>query len=137
GLVVVEAPAESLVALGAPAFPATVAIGAPDVLALSARLRHPGAPGTAALRADTLTLDCLDDVRRPVAPATVLARVRVLWNGAVVGDVTALPAAGGRLTVPLAAPFLYAGDSASVDVRVAVNASAPSGFLELVVPLDA
>jgi hypothetical protein len=106
------------------------------VPAIVARLRHPGGPGTARLRIDSLAIDCLDDLRRPLAPASYLARVTVSWNGAPVADVSGLPASGNRAIVPLATQVLEPGDSANVELRFDVSAAAPAGFLELVVPLD-
>jgi hypothetical protein len=135
GVVIVESPADSMRARGTPSLPVVVAIGDVDVRALLATLRHPGSLGTARLRVDSLVLQCMDDLRRPLVPGTYLSRIHVLWNGADAADVVALPGTGDRVTVPLLSPLLEPGDSARVEVRIDVDAAAPAGFIELVVPL--
>lgn len=137
GVVAIEAPADTLRARGEPVLPATVVIGETDVPAITATLRHPGLPGVARLRVDGLTLECLDDLRRPVVPRDVLRRVSITWNDSIVAEVTALPGTGDLVPVALPGLLLEPGDSARVEVRIDVDAAAPAGFLELVVPADA
>jgi len=134
GPVTIEAPAESAVVLGTRRMPAAVAIGARNVRVLSAVVRHPGTPGTARLRLEGLALQCLDDLRRTVAPASVLDRIRLSWNGVELAAVTGLPAGPDMVDVALPGPRLEPGDSAVIDVDVDVSASAAAGYLELVAP---
>jgi hypothetical protein len=135
GVVRIEAPAETLFALGTPTMPSAVVIGESNVPAFRALFRHPGVSGTARIRVDRLVVECLDDLRRPLVPATHFDRMQVRWNGADVADVTGMPTTGNRVEIALPGFWLEAGDSARVELRVDIDASAPAGFLELVVPV--
>lgn len=134
GPVTIEAPADTILASGTRAMPPAVLIGQADVLALVAVLRHPDPPGTGRLRIDGLEFDCVDDFRSPLVPALYLDRVRVRWNGVDVADLTALPTSGNRVSVPFPSHFFEPGDTARVELRIDVDASAPGGWLELIVP---
>jgi hypothetical protein len=136
GVVRVEAPAETLFALGTQAMPPAVLIGETNVPMVTAVVRHPGPPGTARIRVDRIIVECLDDLRRALVPATYLDRMRVRWNGVDVADVTGMPTSGNRVEISLPGFLLEAGDSARVELRVDIDASAPAGFLELVVPVE-
>src|SRR6185295_1275989 len=63
-----------------------------------------------------------------------LDRVIVRWQGVEVANVTGLPVTGGRVAVPLPGATLEAGDTASVELVVDLDANAPQGLLELSVP---
>ena len=131
GEIRIEAPAETLRASGTPRMPAQVVVGQPGVSALQVSLRHPGIPGTARIRLDSLVIECRNESRTPLVPATYLSRVRVLWNGGEVAQSTGLPAAGGTFTLPLPGLTLEPGDTASVLAMIDVNAAAPTGWIEL------
>ncbi len=134
GPVTIEAPADTLSAAGVSSLPATVVIGQTDLLALAARLRHPGAPGTARLSVDSVSVEFVDDLRRPVVPRGRVSRVVVRWNGVDAVDLTDLPNADNRVSLPLGGRQLEPGDTARVELRIDVDAAAPAGFLELIVP---
>lgn len=131
GEVRVESPADTLHVSGVSRMPSQVLVGQAGVTALAATLRHPGVPGTARLRVDSLTFECRNESRAPLVPAAFLGRVRVLWNGGQVALLAGLPGSGGSLTVPLPGVMLEPGDSANVAAIVDVNAAAPTGWLEL------
>src|SRR6185295_11780353 len=130
----IEALAESLRARGTPRFGPRTRIGDRGVTALSASLRHPGTPTVGRIRLDSLVVLSRDDQRRDVPPGTVLDRVIVRWRGVEVANVTGLPVTGGRVAVPLPGATLEAGDTASVELVVDLDANAPQGLLELSVP---
>jgi hypothetical protein len=127
----IEAVADSLRARGTPQFAPRTRIGDTGVTAILARLRHPGGAGTGRIRVDSLVVLCRDDQRRDVAPASVLSRLAIRWQGVEVASLTGLPASGGRAPIAIPAAVLEAGDTARVEVVVDVSAQAPSGFLEL------
>ncbi len=130
-IVRIEAAAESLRATGSPAFAQRTRIGDTGVEAIVARLRHPGAAGVGRIRVDSLVVLCRDDQRRDVAPASVLSRLAIRWQGVELASASGLPASGGRAPIALPGAVLDAGDTARVEVVVDVSAQAPSGFLEL------
>jgi hypothetical protein len=127
----IESPAETLRVSGTPRMPASVRAGDRDVTALSIRLRHPGGPGTAPLRLDSLVVLSRDQSRRPLVPRQYLDRVRVLWNGVEAGSQSDPPTSGEATSVATGGRTLSAGDTARVDVVVDFAATAPEGFLEL------
>jgi hypothetical protein len=133
GYVTVEAAAESLAVAATPALPETVGIGTGGVRALAVTLRHPGAPGTARIRVDSLRVSCRDQQGRALSAAAYLSRLRVAWDGVEIAVASNLPASGA-VTVPLPGPRLEPGDSARVELSLDVSPAAPTGMLELVVP---
>ncbi|MGH7724332.1 MAG: DNRLRE domain-containing protein [Candidatus Eiseniibacteriota bacterium] len=134
GRVTVEARAETVVVRSTRALPAVVPIGERNVLAFRTVVRHPGVVGTARVRADSLVFECVDDLRRPLVPSALLDRAEVWWNGASVAEITSLPSSGNRVGIGLPGMLVEAGDTDTLEVRIDVDASAPSGFLELIVP---
>ena len=128
--VVVESPADSLLARSTAHFPPKLTIGSVGVAALTAVLRHPGAPGAARIRTDTLRVQCRDRSRQALDPGDYLDRIRLRWNGAVLAD-QAVTSSGGGVAVAFPAQYLEPGDSAQVDVAVDLSATAPEGSLEL------
>jgi hypothetical protein len=131
--ITVEAAADTLVAGGMPRFPPQVTVGKPDVAALTLRLRHPDAPGAARILIDSLYVQCRDELRQPLIPATYLDELRILWNGVEIVNVPNPPNTGGTVGVALPGPMLEPGDTAAVDIVVDFSAAAPSGYLELAV----
>ena len=129
----VESPADTLRVAGTPLMPERVLVGQAGVPVISATLRHPGAIGTARIRLDGLSVECRNQVRAPLVPATFLSRMRVTWNGNEVAQTTALPASGGSVTIALPGLTLEPGDSAIVTLVIDVNATAPTGWIELMV----
>src|SRR6185295_2830073 len=132
-IITVEGPADTLAASGTPRFPTQTTVGKPDVHALTARLRHPDAPGTARIRVDSLYVQVRDELRQPLVPAAYLDELRVLWNGVEIASVPNPPSFGGTIGVALPSPMLEPGDTAAVDLRVDISAAAPAGYLELAV----
>ena len=129
--ITVEARAESVLARGAPLLPATVAAGSSGVNALTAVLSHPGGPGTARLRIDSLAVRCVDESRNPLVPATFVDVMRVLWNGAPVAALTSPPAQGNTMGIALPGLLIAPGDSAIVTLVLDFQASAPTSSFEL------
>jgi hypothetical protein len=128
----VEADAETLVVAHTARMPANLVVGETGVVPLTLTLRHPGASGTARIRVDTLTVTLRDGQRRPLAASTYLDRVRVLRQGIEVAAVPTLPAGSG-VDVPLGGFLIEPGDTATLDLAIDVDASAPVGTLELLV----
>jgi hypothetical protein len=133
GPVIVEAPADRFRVAGIGLFPPSIRVGDTGVPALRIVLRHPGVPGTARLRLDSLGMVCRDELRRVLAPGSYLDRVRVLWNGVEIADATGFPPAPGPATIPLGSPALAPGDSAVVLLLLDVRGTAPSSYFELTV----
>jgi hypothetical protein len=130
-LVTVQANADSLMAGHSPTLPPAILIGEVGVRALVATLRHPGDPGTARIRVDSVRVALRDEQRRPLPFATYLDRLVVRWNGVEVASTASF--SGSTATVPLTVPALAAGDSASVELVLDVDGAAPTAQLELVV----
>lgn len=131
--VFVESAAESVAVSSAPLFPSNARVGDVGVRAIRVVLRHPGGPGTAHIRLDSLSIACRDEARRALAPSTYLDRLRIDWEGQAVADIVGLPGGAAPVAVPLAGPLLGPGDSAVVEVVVDLRVSAPSSFLELAI----
>ncbi|MFN8177880.1 MAG: hypothetical protein U0167_08130 [bacterium] len=131
--VAVQAPVDSLAALGTAVMPPVVGVGSADVPAMSVVLSNPGAAGTASASIDSLTLRCRDGSAALLAPATYLGRVRVLVAGTEVGLVTNVPSTGD-VTVPLGGVTVGAGGTVSLDVRFNAEITAPASLFELIVP---
>jgi hypothetical protein len=129
--VLVESAADSLRVRSSPRFPPRLTIGSVDVPAFTAVLRHPDAAGAARIRTDTLRVRCRDQSRQALDAASYLDRVRVRWNGATLADLAVAASAGAGVAIPLPGPCLEPGDSARVEVRVDLSATAPEGSLEL------
>ena len=134
--VIVEGQADSVRAHNLPQFPANLPIGSMNVAAMTVGIRHPGAPGTARIRVDSLTVRFEDDARRPLVPASYVSKLRVLWNGVQVASVTDPPASGNTCVAPLPGPLIEPGDSATAQILVDIAPAAPAGFLELMVPAN-
>jgi WD40 repeat protein len=132
-LLTIEAPADSLLASGTAAFPATVMVGDADVRAMTLRLAHPSAPGTGGIRIDAITLRCQNEVRNPLVPATFLSRVAIMRNASIVGTPASIPTTGDRVVVPLTGVTLLAGDVFDLDVVVDIATGAPVSFFEMTV----
>jgi hypothetical protein len=130
-IVTVQARAESLMVAGTGRLPASTAVGATDVAALDLFLRHPGGPGTAAIRLDTLAVRCVDDAGNPVVPAIFVQHLRVRWNGVEVGTLVNPPASGGLMLVGLTAPILIAGDADTMTLVLDFQSTAPAGYFGL------
>jgi len=127
----VERTADTLSVRGVSAFPPTVLIGATQVPVMRVRLEHPGLPGTANIRVDSLTFVFGNGTHQPLVPATELSRLRLAWNGATIADLGNAPASGTTWTAPLPTSALAPGDSAWIDVTADVAPGAPEGTLEL------
>ncbi|HYM82003.1 MAG TPA: DNRLRE domain-containing protein [Candidatus Limnocylindria bacterium] len=130
--VTVEANADSLLASHSPVMPPAIVIGEIDVRAIAVTLRHPGTPGTARIRVDSVRVALRDEQRQPLAFATYLDRLAVRWNGVEVASAGGF-AAGSVVTVPLSVPLLQPGDTARIELALDVDGTAPAGSVELVV----
>jgi hypothetical protein len=129
----VERVAETVAVRGTPMLPSQLTVGRTDVVALTAVLRHPGTPGTARVRADSLVIQCRNESRQPLVPSSYLSRLRVLWNGVEVGNRPDPPTTATGVGISLAGSLLEPGDSAVVSLVIDVSPTAPAGFLELMV----
>lgn len=121
---------------GTPAFPTVAPVGAAGVRALDLTLHHPDGPGTGAIRVDGLLLYCADDAGTALVPADLLDRLVVEWNGTPVADVTGLPTSAVPIPIPLPGVVLAPGETATLALTVDLEATAPSGFLELSLRAD-
>lgn len=130
----VEARTESLRAHGVPEFGPRTRIGDIAVRAFSLRLRHPGASAVGRIRIDSLIVVSRDAQRHDVAPASVVARFAVRWQGTEIASLSGLPGSGGRTIIALPGPTLEAGDTAVVELTADIAANAPAGLIELSVP---
>ncbi len=130
-LVRVEAAADRLYAHAFAVAPDSVSVGARDLPVLAVRLRHPGGPGDASLRAAGCSLRFLDALRDSLVPGLYAERLRATWNGAPLAELTSLPAAGGSVYLPLGDRLLAPGEMAQLAIELDIEASAPAGFIEL------
>ncbi len=125
-----EPAAEMLVAITGQLPPVT-SIGAADVLAMTVNLQHPG-PGTAAaVRLDSLRLDCLDLNRLPQDPDAILDGYRIFWRGLDLG--VPIFYQNQQIVVPLGGHLLDPFTQGDLQLRVDVEANAPAGGFELVI----
>jgi hypothetical protein len=131
--ILVEAAAESVAVKSSPLLPASTRVGDSGVRALRLVLRHPGRPGTARVRLDSLSIVCRDEARRALVPSAYLDRLRIDWDGSPIADVVGFPGGAVPAAVPLASPLLSPGDSAVVEIAVDFRVSAPSSFFELAI----
>ena len=130
--ITVEAQAKLVLVGGAARFPPSTPVGTADLEAFTVELTHPGATGTARIRCDSLTVELHDDRGDPLSAATFLDRVRVERDGVEVGDIAAFPE-GDEFSIPLTGVSLGPGETASLSVRVDLEATAPASFLEMTV----
>jgi hypothetical protein len=131
--IIVERSVASVRVRGVPLFPATLRVGDTDVAALEISLRHPDGAGSARVRVDSVAVTCSDELRRPLAPGTYLARLRVLVDGVERVVQNAFPSSG-PVSLPLGGIFLAPGDTTKVRVLVDIAATAPAGYLEITAP---
>ncbi len=131
---VLAAPGAPLAA-GAGRLPATIAAGMRDLGVLDLSLAHTGGAGAAPVAVDSLVFTLLDAGRLPLDPATLLDRVRVLADGAAVGDVIDPSGPAGRLAVPLSGALLAPGGSLDLAVVADVMPGLTSGSCEFVLGL--
>lgn len=131
--VIVERAAAAVRIRGVPLFPSTLRVGDTDVAAIDIVVRHPDGAGTARVRIDSVAVACSDEQRRPLAPGTYLARLRVLADGVERVTQTAFPPSGA-VSLPLGGIVLSPGDTAIVRVVADIAATAPAGYLELTAP---
>jgi uncharacterized repeat protein (TIGR01451 family) len=129
----IEAPAESLRVRGTPEFPPSFTVGEIGRRALVADVRHPGIAGVGRVHVRRITVNARDEARRTLSLDAYIDRLRLLRNGQEVAVVTQLPAQGD-LDVPITGLLLEAGEEASLVVEVDVEATAPTSFLEVLVP---
>jgi hypothetical protein len=130
--ITVEHPADSIAVLGMPQMPPAVGVGAANVLALTAVLRHPDLPPTAAVRLDSLVVRCVDESSNPVAPGPPIERMHVLWNGVEVASLADPPATGNIMALGLSGVAVEPGDRDTLALRLDFEAAAPTGTFELI-----
>jgi len=130
--IMVEAPATDLSARVEGVLPATLTIGALEVTALTARLRHSGGQGTASIRVDSLSVLCRDAEQNPLQPAAFIDRLGVKDGDLTYGELGDPVGVGGRMSVPLTGLVLAPGDTVELALVLDVQTSAPVYQLELV-----
>jgi hypothetical protein len=133
GAIVVEAPAETLLASGRGEFPSAAGIGRPGLPALTLALRHPGAAGTSRVRVDSIGFELLDAARQMVPPGRFFDRVVVLRNGAPLVTLFDPPAAAAAAWLALPGILLEPGAVETLAVVVDIDPAAPTGTIEMVV----
>ncbi|NNM35398.1 MAG: hypothetical protein HKO53_20150, partial [Gemmatimonadetes bacterium] len=126
----VESPALSLLVAGTARLPSSLIVGARDVSALDATLRHPGGAGVGSILVESVDLRVQDESRSGIVPAAVLDRVAIVREGVVVGESTAPPVAGASIPIDLADVRLEPGTSVTLTVQVDIEVSAPQSYLE-------
>ncbi len=106
--------------------------GASGVAVLRARLRHPGAADEASARLDSLAFRVTDEIGNPIAASLRLQSVGAALGAATIGSVNVSEVASPSAAIPIAPPLALApGDSAVIELRVAVRGGAPSGRVRL------
>ena len=128
----VESAAESALVASTPLLPATLRIGDAGVPAMRLVLHHPGPAGAGRIEVDTVSVRGQDVSGGGLVPAAFLARLRLLWNGVEVAQLSSLPASV-QVDLGFAPRAIEAGDSAVIDVVLDVSPAAPAGTLELAV----
>ncbi len=129
-LVHVQARAETLVVRTRPRLAGNIAIGTSAVDVVQLTLRHPGLPGTAAIRLDSLTLHARDAARQPLDPGLYVARLHALSGGVELGAAAPSTGAGDAVSIPLGGPMVTAGETLSVQIQMDIGTGAPAGTLE-------
>ena len=129
--ITVQARADTLLARSLAQIPPSVAVGSPDVPAMTLTLRHPGDASTGPIRLDRLVLRSRDQSNAPLTPSVFVDRARVLRDGVEVGLVTALPSSGGEFTIPLTGLSLAPGAEVTLAVTFDVETTAPTVFFGL------
>jgi len=131
--VIVERAAAAVRVRGVPLFPPILRVGDTDVAALDIVVRHPEGAGTARVRIDSVAVACSDELRRPLAPGSYLARLRVLVDGVERVVQNAFPPSG-VVSLPLGGVLLAPGDTATIRVLADIAATSPAGYLEITSP---
>jgi len=130
-VVTVVARADTLVVQGQSRFPAGMPVGSTDVDAITVTLEHPGAALTSRVRVDTLAFDCRDAANAAQIPGAFLDRIRVLLGATEIGIVTNLPSTPTTVAIPITGLTLDPGQRVTLDIRVNVEVSAPTGLFAM------
>ena len=130
--VTIETPADSVVVVGVPRMPSAIGVGAAGVVALDALLRHPGAPGTAAVRLDSLVVRCVDEGRNPIPAGAYVERLHVRWNGVTVATLADPPVSGNVMALGLPGLAIEPGERDTLTLALDFEAAAPPGSFELI-----
>lgn len=131
GALLVESPAETLLASGVPSFPVSASIGRPGLSALTLTLTHPGTAGMSRIRVDSLDLELLDVSRTLLAPGLWFDRVTLLRRGEPIATQFALPSTPVHLTLAPTDVLLSPGETETLTVVVDIDAVAPASSIEL------
>ncbi len=132
--ITLQAPATVVAVGGTPRLPDHLTVGATGVPALTLRVAHPAAVGTAAVTIDTLRLVCRDDAGGPLDPAGICDRLHLSWRDTTCADLPPPSAANGVIRIPLTGVRLSAGGAGDLVLTCDLEAvTAASGF-ELAVP---
>ncbi|MFH1842504.1 MAG: hypothetical protein ABIF77_04805 [bacterium] len=134
--VTVEQPAEAMLVAGSGGLEPSVLVGAQDMAALFLRVRHPGEPGTSAIRFDTLQVDLRDQARHSLPPGDFVDRLAVLRQGVEIGATANPGGTSGQIVVPLSGLVLFAGQQVDLELRLDIEATAPASSLELIITAD-
>jgi hypothetical protein len=128
-----EGRAEALRLGGTPGLPSTVTVGEKNLTAIDAVFEHPGLPGTARIRVDSLAVAVRDDRGNLLAPGSILDRVGVVWNGQEIAAAGVLSSTPGLVRLALPSALLQAGAAASVSLVVDVDTGAPASRFQITV----
>ena len=129
----VEAPSTELWVSGNARLPEQVSVGTRSLHALDLVCTHPGSVRTSRARIGALTFQLWNQDRSGLVPNDYLSRIEVRWDGEIVGDVSTFPETGAAVTVPITAVTLESGETAALEVRIGIESTAPTGWLELTV----
>ena len=135
GTIVVQQEAEIVMAQGDPLLPDNLVIGARAVSALEISLRHPGLPGEAAVLVESLQVQSRGENRDLISPAALIDGLVVMHEGIPVGEISN-PTGDGIMTIPLTGISLQPGHTVVLNLGLDLEASAPTGILELVIPAE-
>jgi hypothetical protein len=136
GDIVVEVPADRLVARGMAQFPPAVTVGETGVKVLKVLLRHDGPAGTGRIRVDEITVNFQNELREPLVPATFIDRLTVERAGSAISSTSIIPTSGNQIVLSLPGILLEPGDTDTLDLCIDVSATAPEAFIELLINGD-
>jgi len=130
--IIVQQPASRIIAADTPLLPSELVVGAPDVPALVITLHHPGLPSESDILVESLTVQSRNGSGQLFSPVATIDKLVFLRNGIEVGSISN-PTGDGNMLIPLAGLQLQPGQTETLTLMLDVEATAPSGLLELLV----